>query len=174
MTLSFAILIIIIEMGWQTLLKSQDRLQIDRDGRYALVAYGVYWFTYFWFWTVAAHRTIGMAIFGLKVVDAQSGKNVTVIQGFLRTALLPLSAIVLPPLGILGLIRHDGSMIHDMITSTALIYKWNAAMAKFRSIATESDQHFVDDSPLLATSESDQHNQSSTMYSSLREHRRIV
>lgn len=68
-TFSFALLLIILEVGCQVLTKGNNKLEIDRDGRYALLAYGAYWFVYFWFWTVAAHRTIGMSIVGLKVVQ---------------------------------------------------------------------------------------------------------
>mmetsp|Transcript_15461 Transcript_15461/g.29521 ORF Transcript_15461/g.29521 Transcript_15461/m.29521 type:complete len:356 (+) Transcript_15461:148-1215(+) len=142
-TFSFALLLIVVEMGWKVLTDGDNRPQIDRDSRYALVSYCMYWFVYFWFWSVAAHRTIGMAILGLKVVDVRTGQNITATQGFIRTALLPLSGVVAMILVVVGLWRHDGRMLHDVVAGTGLVYKWNAAMAKFRAHAEQEQQLLV-------------------------------
>ena len=80
-----------------------------------------------------------MALLGIKAVDAHTGHIITVTQGLPRTALLPLSAMILPLLlVVVGLWRHDGRMLHDVVAGTALIYKWNTAMAKFRAYASTS------------------------------------
>lgn len=178
-TFSFAVLLIIIEAGWKVLTKGDDKLEIDRDGRYALVAYGGYWFVYFWFWTVAAQRTIGMAIVGLKVVRNHDGENIGVTQGWLRTALLPLSAMVAVVLVVVGLLRQDGRMLHDFVAGTSLIYKWNAAMAKFRSHHAElqQQQHQVDGSSMTLDERASLHVDSSynsTSYLSLSEQARLT
>lgn len=171
-TFSFAILLIVVEMGLQVLTDADDRPQFNRDSRYALVAYCAYWFVYFWFWTVAAHKTIGMALVGLKVVHANTGSNISITHGFIRTSILPLSATVAMFLVALGLVRQDGRMLHDVVAGTGLTYKWNAAMAKFRAYAEQQRQTVEDDqrrldSPLLQ-------GDSTTAYSSLDEHRRIT
>ena len=136
-TFSFALFLIAVEMGWKVLTDGDNRPTINRDSRYGLASYCVYWFVYFWFWTVAAHRTIGMAVLGIKVVDVRTGKNITATQGFIRTALLPLTAVGAMVLVVVGLWRRDGRMLHDVAAGTGLIYKWNAAMAKFRAHAEQ-------------------------------------
>ena len=139
-TFSFAVWLVIVEMGIKTLTQADSRPEFNRDSRYALVVYAAYWFIYFWFWTVAAHRTLGMALVGLKVVDATTGRNCTVTQGFLRTALLPLSGMVAPFLVVVGLLRTDGRMLHDIVAGTGMIYKWNTAMMKFRALQHQQSQ----------------------------------
>ena len=174
-TCSFAAMLIFVTLGWQTLTKSDNRAEINRqDNRYTLAAYAVYWFMYFWFWTVAVHRTVGMAIVGLKVVDAQSGQSITVTQGLVRTALLPLSAVFAMLLAVVGLLRHDGRMVHDVVAGTGIVYKWNAAMGRFRAHAAEQQRQQQQkqwlehpDQPLLATATS---SSSATMYSSFQEY----
>lgn len=171
-TFSFALWLVLVAVGWKALTQEDERVEFKRNSRYGLAAYAVYWFAYFWFWTVVAHRTLGMAIVGLKVTDNNTGHNITAKQGFVRTAFLPLSAIFAMALVVVGLVRQDGRMLHDVVAGTGIVFKWNAAMAKFRAHAEQQQEEAQADS---ASSSSVASTVSNTRYSSFEDaHQRVA
>ena len=143
-TLTFAVLLIIFELCWMFLSKSGEEKNVDRHNRYVVAIFCLYWFSYFFLSVLIAGKTIGMALVGIRVVNArnieeekgshnsQNRLELTVSQVLVRTLLLPLSTTLFPFLGIFGFFRRDGRMLHDWIASTGIIYRWHAKMAKMR------------------------------------------
>ena len=105
--------------------------------RWAFFLYCAYWGLYFFLTVAATGATVGMAILGLKVVDASNGDDASLVQAALRTLLLPLSTTVLPVLGVLGFYRRDGRMLHDLVANTGIIFEWEAQLAKVRALAIQ-------------------------------------
>ncbi|GKY98609.1 hypothetical protein MPSEU_000817600 [Mayamaea pseudoterrestris] len=145
-TFSFACLAVLADQCW-SILTGERQPSVDNGGVWAGGLYGLYWFLYFFLCTVLVSKTLGMNIVGLKiVVDRRSSSrvaarteedddnvNVPFGRALLRTLLLPLTSVVMPLLGLIGIIRRDGRMLHDWVAGTGIIYKWDAHMAHFRS-----------------------------------------
>lgn len=84
----------------------------------------------------AAHRTIGKAVNGLKIVDGEYGESVTCTKAALRTLCLPLT--ISSVFGVLcGLVRSDPLELHDLFAGTAVIYLWDARLARYREEVEE-------------------------------------
>jgi uncharacterized RDD family membrane protein YckC len=97
--------------------------------------YCAYWFAYFFLTVALTGQTFGMLLVGLRVVNCQKSSpynTVSVSQALLRSCLLPLTLSICWPLGVIGLYRRDGRMLHDLVASTGMIYLWDAKMAKER------------------------------------------
>lgn len=101
------------------------------------------WFLYFFLSIALTGRTLGMLTVGLKVCNCNRTSNphstVSIKQAFLRTCLLPVTLTLCPPLGIIGLVRRDGRMLHDLAADTGMIYLWNAKLAKLRHRALRQE-----------------------------------
>jgi uncharacterized RDD family membrane protein YckC len=79
----------------------------------------------------AVGRTLGMALLGLQVVSA-SGSQLTGRQAVVRTVAFPFSFV----LGIgflIGLFRRDRRELHDLVAGTAVVYAWDAELARLRA-----------------------------------------
>lgn len=99
-----------------------------------IVALGVWGYVYFAYQWALNGKTIGMALFGLQVVQAD-GSPITVRQAMLRTLVLPLS-FAFAGLGLLGiLVQRERRALHDLIARTAVIYAWDARAARLRWLA---------------------------------------
>jgi len=81
-----------------------------------------------------------MLLVGLKVCQSQRYATVTLQQAFVRTCLLPVSLTLFPPLGVIGVFRRDGRMLHDLIAGTGMIYLWDASLAKLRHKAMRMER----------------------------------
>jgi len=92
-------------------------------------------FLYFFLTVLLTSQTFGMAIVGIKVVDATSSRTeLSVRKVFTRTLLLPVTIVILPiPLLIFGMFRRDGRMLHDLVAGTGDIFLWDAHIANLRS-----------------------------------------
>lgn len=149
-TISFGILLVLAELvriffsnnedlGKESLQKASTKAKSYQTENWhsavALVVYCIYWFLYFFTGPALTGQTIGMAIVGIKIVNADSGVNVTPCRALFRTALLPLTMHILPILCLVGGLRRDGRMIHDLAANTGLVYKWNARLASMRDRA---------------------------------------
>lgn len=110
---------------------ANSSLQRD-DNLYTLIAYFVHCGNYFFLAVLLTGQTLGMAIVGIKVVASASGEPVTPCQALIRTAILPLTITLCPPLVLLGACRRDGRMLHDYIAKTGIVYQWNARLTKLR------------------------------------------
>ena len=137
-TLSFASLMIFLQLCRILFVGGSGadaRERISSDKHWAVFLYCIYWVLYFFLSVAATGSTIGMSIVGLKVVDANTGDEVSVTKAALRTLLLPLSITVMPLLGVIGFYRKDGRMLHDLVAQTGIVFEWEAQMAKMRSLA---------------------------------------
>lgn len=97
------------------------------------MAYCIYWFLYFCLSPLLSGQTIGMAIVGIKLVNADTGADISACRVLLRTALLPLTLQLLHLVRI-GTCRRDGRMLHDLVARTGLVYKWNARLTSMQSV----------------------------------------
>jgi uncharacterized RDD family membrane protein YckC len=86
-------------------------------------------------WSVSG-KTFGMALLGIRVVQAD-GSRASVRNGVLRTLALPLSFLTLG-LGFVPIItgRHRRAL-HDRIAGTAVVYAWDARAARLRFLARQ-------------------------------------
>jgi uncharacterized RDD family membrane protein YckC len=116
----------------------------SQDAEAMLLMFCGSWFMYFFLSVGLAGQTLGMAIVGVKVCNcsraASPYSTVTMKQAFLRTCVLPATITLCPPLGVIGLVRRDGRMLHDLVANTGMIYLWNAKLTKLRSEAMKHDQ----------------------------------
>ena len=141
LTLSFAVLVIIMEIYWVLFMGTSDeeaKQKVARDNTWVFILYCTYWWLYFFLCVALSSRTIGMGIAGIKVVNV-SGAEPAPDQAITRTTLLPLTLTVLPPLGLIGFWRRDGRMLHDLAACTGLVYSWDAPMARARERALIRD-----------------------------------
>ncbi len=91
-------------------------------------------FFYFAFQWSLGGRTIGMALFGVRVVRAD-GRGVGPRQAAVRTLALPLSIIALG-LGFVGILTNRRRYAwHDRLARTAVVYDWDARAARLRWLA---------------------------------------
>jgi len=107
--------------------------------KYQLVALGVLvaWeFTYFAYQWSLGGKTLGMAILGIQVVDAD-GSPVTTRQAVVRTVVFPLSVVAVG-LGFVGiLVQRERRGWHDRLSGTAVVYSWDARAARLRWLAKQ-------------------------------------
>ena len=98
------------------------------------VAYAVWEFIYFAHSWAASGRTVGMALFGVRVVR-DDGTDVSGRRAVVRTLALPLSFLLLG-LGFAGiLLGGQRRALHDVIAGTAVIYSWDARAARLRFLS---------------------------------------
>ena len=98
----------------------------------ALVVWEFVYFAYQW---AVAGRTIGMAVLGIRVVDASTGGLINAKAAAVRTVTLPLSIVVLF-LGCVGIVTNRQRQgWHDRFAGTAVVYAWDARAARLRWLA---------------------------------------
>jgi uncharacterized RDD family membrane protein YckC len=107
----------------------------------ALITLSVWEFFYYAYQWAVSGKTLGMAIFGLQVVNARGGP-ITARQAILRTLGLGLCLLTLG-IGFLGIIfQRERRALNDFIAGTAVVYDWDARAARLRWIArTEGALH---------------------------------
>lgn len=113
---------------------------VGREDSWAFILYCIYWFCYFFLSTVLTGQTLGMGLAGVKLADCRTGLGVSGYQAFLRTLLLPVSVTFVPSLVLVGVVRRDGRMIHDIVSGTGVVYRWNARMAGLREKAERAEE----------------------------------
>jgi uncharacterized RDD family membrane protein YckC len=97
----------------------------------AFVGWQFLYFAYSW---AADGKTVGMAVFGVRVVQPD-GTSVSGRQAVVRTLALPLSFLLLG-LGFLGILVGDKRRaLHDVIAGTAVVYSWDARAARLRFLS---------------------------------------
>lgn len=96
----------------------------------------LWYFLWFWYpWSVSG-RSLGMAVVGVRVVQTD-GSDLRPKRAFIRTVTLPLSLLVFG-LGLVGIItdrRHRAW--HDRFADTAVVYAWDARVARLRFLAKQ-------------------------------------
>lgn len=122
-TLGYSVLEVLLNAVFET------RLTGDRSGVLAVVALVGWGFVYLVAALTITGRTVGKAVVGLRVVNAD-GSPLAPRRALLRTLLLP--AVGLPlGLGFLPIIlqrQHRG--IHDLLAGTAVVYDWGERTAQ--------------------------------------------
>lgn len=142
-TILFALLFRVIEWLMTVFTKTSfdeasqktKQFQQDQENGLMVVLYCIYWFLYFFLCEAIAGQTLGMMAVGLKVCNCARTdpySSVSLKQAFIRTCLLPITVTLLPPLGLIGLFRRDGRMLHDLVAHSGIIYLWDAELAKLR------------------------------------------
>ena len=96
----------------------------------------LWYFLWFWYpWSVSG-RSLGMAVVGIRVVQTD-GSELRPKGAFIRTVTLPLSLLVFG-LGLVGIVtdrRHRAW--HDRFADTAVVYAWDARVARLRFLAKQ-------------------------------------
>ena len=93
-------------------------------------------------WSLSG-KTLGMALFGLRVVTVD-GADITGRQAILRTVTLPF-AIAFFALGLFGIVlRTDHRGWADRVAKTCVVYDWDARAARMRWLATRHDAAAAD------------------------------
>jgi uncharacterized RDD family membrane protein YckC len=153
LTISFAGVVLVVQIYWLLFVgdvRSQDIRDtvskenvwaiVTRKHAWAFILYCICWFLYFFLSTVLTGRTLGMGLAGIKVVDSTSGFAISAWQAFLRTLVMPLSVTFLPVLMFIGVVRRDERMLHDIVSNTGCMYRWNARMAVLREKAERAEE----------------------------------
>lgn len=152
LTLSFAMGVLIVQLYWilfvgdirgdlrATVNKDSVWALLNREYLWAFILYCIYWYFYFFMSTVLTGQTIGMGLVGIKLADAKSGLEISTFQALIRTLLLPISATFIPALNIVAVIRKDERMLHDILSGTGCLYRWNARMARVREKAELAEE----------------------------------
>ncbi|HVX22103.1 MAG TPA: RDD family protein [Acidimicrobiales bacterium] len=96
-----------------------------------LVCWGFVYFAYQW---SLNGKTVGMALFGLQVVQAD-GEPVAARQAVLRTLVLPFSFLLLGVGAWMVLVQRERRALHDVAARTAVVYAWDARAARLRWLA---------------------------------------
>lgn len=101
-------------------------IQLDpaqQSGPQWFIPLAVVLFLYEWLSIAIAGRTPAMAVLGLRVV-ARDGRPLTTSHAFVRSLVLPLSALAFG-LGFLGLVLgRERRALHDVAARSAVVYDW--------------------------------------------------
>jgi uncharacterized RDD family membrane protein YckC len=93
-------------------------------------------------WSLSG-KSLGMAIFGLRVVTSD-GAAISAKQAVVRALFLPVS-IVCFALGLVGIVlRKDHRAWHDRAAKTCVVYDWDARAARLRWLARKNEPGTVD------------------------------
>jgi len=103
-----------------------------------LIIYVAWQFVYFGFQWAAHGRTLGMALLGVHVVQAD-GRRLDPWRGWMRSLAFPLGFLTLG-LGFLGiLVQREHRALYDLIAGTAVVYAWDARAARLRFLARQAE-----------------------------------
>lgn len=109
-------------------------------GAITVVVWYPLYFAYQW---ALSGKTLGMALFGLRVVTAEGGV-IGGRQALLRTLMLPVS-IFFFGLGLFGIVlRTDHRGWHDRVAKSCVVYDWDARAARLRWLARRREPGAVD------------------------------
>ena len=110
----------------------------NRSNIVIAIIFAAWQFFYFGYSWAASGRTVGMAILGLRVVQAD-GAGLDPWRGIVRALVFPLSFLFFG-LGFLGiLVQREHRALHDLIAGSAVVYTWDARAARLRFLAGEAD-----------------------------------
>jgi uncharacterized RDD family membrane protein YckC len=111
----------------------------NRGDIWVTIVYVLWEFFYFGYSWAMSGRTFGMAVLGIKVVQAD-GQLIRPRQGVVRALVFPLSFLLFG-LGFLGiLVQREHRALHDLIAGTAVVYAWDARAARLRFLAREAER----------------------------------
>ncbi|HEX5291813.1 MAG TPA: RDD family protein [Streptosporangiaceae bacterium] len=99
------------------------------------VAWEFFYFGYAW---AASGKTVGMAMLGIRVVQAD-GTGADAWRGVVRALVFPFSFLFLG-LGFIGLlVQGQRQALHDLVAGTVVVYAWDARAARLRVLAREAE-----------------------------------
>ena len=129
-SLLFAVGSGLIALAFEVILNTS--LSLD-DGRPIIaLAFAVWTFLYYTIPTAAVGRTIGKAVFGVKVVRAGSHAPIDFKHAAIRTIVFPLSFLLFGLGFFIALFRRDRRCLHDLIAKDEVVYDWDARAATWR------------------------------------------
>jgi uncharacterized RDD family membrane protein YckC len=103
-----------------------------------IIVYVAWQFVYFGFQWAADGSTMGMALLGVRVVQAD-GTRLDPWRGWIRSLTFPLGFLTLG-LGFLGiLVQREHRALYDLIAGTAVVYAWDARAARLRFLARQAE-----------------------------------
>jgi uncharacterized RDD family membrane protein YckC len=118
---------------------SGHQVSWNRQNTVVVIVYVLWEFFYFGYSWAMSGRTFGMAVLGIKVVQAD-GQLIRPRQGVVRSLAFPLSFLLFG-LGFLGiLVQREHRALHDLIAGTAVVYAWDARAARLRFLAREAER----------------------------------
>jgi uncharacterized RDD family membrane protein YckC len=123
-------------ISWAVRLVTADEIQWTTPTWLTGLFFVAWLFLYYAYpWSVSG-KTLGMALFGIRVVR-RDGAAATARNGVVRALALPLSFATLG-LGFLPIItgKHRRAL-HDLIAGTAVVYSWDARGARLRFLARQ-------------------------------------
>lgn len=95
----------------------------QQSGPQWFIPLGLVMFGYVWLSVAIAGRTPAMAVLGLRVVS-RDGRPLTTSRAFVRTLVLPVSALLLGT-GFLGLLfGRERRGLHDVAAGSTVVYDW--------------------------------------------------
>ena len=98
------------------------QLHLTGERDVAGIALAVAWLVYFAGWWAVTGSTLGMALFGLRVVHRDGTTPASPLAAILRALTFPLS-VALFGLGFLGILFHSRRRaLHDLLAGTAVVY----------------------------------------------------
>ena len=131
--------VFLVGAAWQLI--TGKSFSIGRHQAIEVAVLIVWWFIYFSVQWALGGRTIGMALFGVRVVQ-KDGRPITDRQAILRALLLYLSFLFFVVAAIWMLFQRERRTIHDLICGTAVVYAWDARAAKMRWLANKGAVEF--------------------------------
>ncbi len=114
-------------------------LDVKRDGLIIEVLFGAWAFLYFSLQWASNGRTLGMALFGVRVLRAD-GTQITGWRAIARTVALPLSFVLLGLGFLIALVQRERRALHDLIAGTCVVYSWNARAATLRWLVRDENK----------------------------------
>jgi uncharacterized RDD family membrane protein YckC len=128
---------------------SGQNVSWNRSNIVVAILFAVWEFVYFGYSWAVSGRTFGMAVLGIRVVDAD-GSVIEPRRGVIRALVFPLSFLLFG-LGFLGiLVQREHRALHDLIAGTAVIYAWDARAARLRFLARQAELAPGNSPPLTA------------------------
>jgi uncharacterized RDD family membrane protein YckC len=109
---------------------------VNRHGVIVEVLFGLWAVVYFAFQWGSNGQTLGMALFGIRVVT-KDGNQISRWQALERTAALPLSILFLGLGFLISLVQGERRALHDLIAGTCVVYSWDARAARLRWLARQ-------------------------------------
>jgi uncharacterized RDD family membrane protein YckC len=101
------------------------------------IVLAVWEFLYFSLQWSLSGRTLGMAIFGLRVVSKE-GAPIGLGTAMLRTIVLAVSLIFIILVCLAALVQRQRRALHDLVAGTAVVYNWDARGARLRWLASQT------------------------------------
>ncbi len=104
----------------------------------SVILFAIWYLTYFGVAWSAVGRTVGMAIFGLRVVR-RDGSDLGAGKGTIRALTFPLSFVPFG-LGFVGIVvGRERRAFHDVCADTTVVYDWEAHGTRLRALAHRHD-----------------------------------